>query len=930
MMAAGALAQAPLGEASESPGVESPAVESQAPENPWPESLAGFDLVAENEALALFLNEETVEFAVLHKESGRVWHSNPHDRQRKETIAAGSNKAMLNAQLVLTYYLTNRQYQMDSYNDAVVHGQYQIHRIPGGFRIDFDFGKRWQDAQYLPQIISEERFNELILSKIPDERDRKFLRDLYILFELEEGYVDPDGISVLGVDMDALLGDYGVKVHDSLRASDKRRLFQEYLNLVREGQRYTTLGDVKPEDITGLYDTPTLMLRWSIREWDRQDAIALVKQTGYTPEDAAVDHERYGVAPPYPDLRAFSASLEVLLDGDTLLVRIPGDSITFPDRVYDPANDRTVTYPLTAISLLPYFGAADAESDGYLFIPDGTGALIYANNGKTTAQPYNRRVYGTDYAMQPVPELSTVEMEQIHLPVFGIKDNDQAFLAVIEQGDAIARIEAVVHGMRDSFNRVWASFDVMPQVRVHLEAAGELIGLRQLFINMYQSRLYHGDVVVRYMFLTGEEANYSGMARRYQDYLVDRYGLARLEPRDTLPLVLDVVAGIDRIQPVFGVPTNVVVPMTTYAQAEEIIRDLTASGIRALEFRLLGWLKGGINHVFPDAVRLEPKIGAASDLSRLAASLEALGGGLYPSVDFTVVHRDRLTDSFIGFRHASRFLNRKQAYVNQHNIATLQPDDSKRRALVSPAQYDRIIDGFARGYSRLGIGGLSLGDLGRRLVSDFRLNPTNLVDRQQALGIVTQELQRLKELGLDLMIEGANAYALPYASYVVNAPWFSRGPEILDEPVPFYQMVLSGYIPHAAPPGNLTPQDRRVYMLKLLETGALPSFAVAYADSSLVKKSSFDHLYSLSYEAQKERILSLYHEIEGVHKNLWRQRILEHSCVDREVCATRYEDGSVVVVNYGHEGVVVEGVRVPPLGFAVIRETSRDEGGAQQ
>ena len=88
MMAAGALAQAPLGEAPESPGVESPAVESQAPENPWPESLAGFDLVAENEALALFLNEETVEFAVLHKESGRVWHSNPHDRQRKEIAFA--------------------------------------------------------------------------------------------------------------------------------------------------------------------------------------------------------------------------------------------------------------------------------------------------------------------------------------------------------------------------------------------------------------------------------------------------------------------------------------------------------------------------------------------------------------------------------------------------------------------------------------------------------------------------------------------------------------------------------------------------------------------------------------------------------------------------------------------------------------------------
>lgn len=892
-----------------------------------PERLAGFDLVAESDALALFLNEDTVEFAVLHKASGRVWHSNPYDRQRKETIAGGASKAMLNAQLILTYYLANRQYQMDSYNDAVAHGQYRINTIPGGFRIDFEFGKRWEDSQYLPLVISEERFNDLILSKIPDERDRKFLRDLYILFELEEGYVDSDSISVLGVDMDALLGGYGVKVHDQVRANDKRRLFQEYLNLVRDGKRYTTLGEIKAEDIAGLYDTPTLMLRWSIRQWDRDDAIALVKQTGYTPEDAAVDHERYSVAPPYPDLRTFRASLEVFLEGDTLVARIPGGSISFPDRVYDPAADKTVTYPLTAISLLPYFGASDSNSDGYLFIPDGSGALIYANNGKTTAQPYNRRVYGTDYAMQPTPEFSTVELAQIHLPVFGMKDNDQAFLAVIEKGDAIARIEATVYGMRDSFNRVWASFDVMPQVRVHLESAGELIGLRQLFINMYQSRLYQGDVVIRYMFLTGEDATYSGMARRYQSYLVERYGLTPLEPRTSLPLILDVIGGIDRIQPVFGVPSNVVVPLTTYAQAATIVQDLAASGVNTLELRMLGWLKGGINHIFPDTVQLESKIGNEVDLARLATSLQALGGALYPSVDFTVVHRDRFTDSFVGFLHASRFLNRNQAYLNQHNPATLQPDPAERRALLSPAQYARVIEKFARGYARLGVQGLSLGDLGRRLVSDFRLNPDRLIDRQQALTIVTQELARLQQLGLKLMIDGANAYALPYASYVVNAPWFSRGPEILDQPVPFYQMVLSGYIPHVAPPGNLTPLERRAYMLKLLETGALPSFAVGYADGSLVKKSSFDDLYSISYEAQKERILSLYQEIQGVHTNLWWQRIVDHSCLTREICATRYEDGAVLLVNYGREGVLIDGVRVPPMGYAVIHESSRGEGG---
>lgn len=880
------------------------------------ESLQGFELVTQNEALALYLNEKSVEFAVVHLESGRVWHSNPHDRDRRETLAGGANKRMLNSQLTLTYFAANRQFQMDSYNDAIAHDQYQITRIPGGFRIDYQLGRRWQDHHYLPIMISEERFNELILSKIPSSRDQRFLRDLYILFELEEGYVDSDSFSILGVDLDALLGDYGLKVHDQLRASDKRRLFQEYLVQIRDAKGYLGLGNVTTEDISGLFGTKALMLRWNVREWDKEDAIELIKEAGYTPEDAVLDHEQFSIAPPYPDLRNFSVSVEYVLEGDTLVARIPADSISYPYQVTDPATGEVVTYPLASISLLNYFGAAYTDSEGYILVPDGSGALIYTNNGKTEASPYNRRVYGTDYAQQPLQEFTTVELGQIHLPVFGLKDNDQAFLAVIEEGDAMARIEATVAGMRDLYNKVWASFDVIPQVRVFLEAEGELIHLRRLSLNMYQARLYEGEIVVRYHFLTGDDATYAGMARRYQEYLVQRHGLSRLGQNREMPLVLDVVGGIDRIRPVFGVPSNVVEPLTTYDQAEAIVEDLINAGVDTLEVRYFGWLRGGMNHVFPDRVRLEPSIGAKTRLTQLGATLKERGVGLYPSVDFTVVHRDRLTDGFVSFLHASRFLNRNQAFVNWHNLATLQPDPSRRRPLVSPAQYDRMVSGFLGDFSQLGVGGLALGDLGKRLVSDFRLDVNKLVDRQQALRIATEQMRRMKDQGLELIIDGANAYALPYATFVVNSPWYSRGTPVLDQAIPFYQMVVSGYIGHASPAANLLPQDRQRYVLKLLESGALPAFAVAHAEGSLVKKSSFDHLYSLSYEANRGDILSLYHEARALLGDLWHTRIVDHSCIDKVVCTTTYENGIEVVVNYGDESFEIDGIRVPPLGYA--------------
>lgn len=879
------------------------------------EGLEGFELVAETDSLALYLNEETVEFAVEHRESGRVWRSNPYDRDRRETVAGGTNKRMLNAQLTLTYYAANRQFVLDSYNDSVAHGQYEIHRIPGGFRIDFEFGRRWQDQQYLPIMISEDRFEELILSKIPNNRDRDFVRGLYILFELEEGYVDSDSFSILGVDLDALWGDYGLRVHESLRAADKRRLFQEYLVQIRDAKGYLGLGDVTREDISGLFGTRALMLRWNAREWDKEDAIELIKQAGYTPDDAVIDHEQFGIAPPYPNLRNFSVSVEFVLDGDTFVARIPTDRIRYPHQVTDPATGEVVTYPLTSIGLLNYFGAAYTDSEGYMLIPDGTGALIYNNNGKADATPYNRRVYGTDFAQQPIPEFSTVQLGQIHLPVYGLKDGDQAFLAVIEEGDAMARIEATVAGMRDSYNKVWASFEYIPQVRVFLDAEGELIHLRRLSLNMYQSRPYEGDIAVRYHFLTGDDATYAGMARRYREHLVEKHGLARLSQGQQMPLVLDIVGGIDKIRPVFGVPSNVVEPLTTYDQTAEIVDDLLAAGVDALEVRFLGWLRGGMNHVFPNRVRLEPKIGDRGALARLASRLEAQGVGFYPSVDFTVVHRDRMNDGFVSFTHASRFLNRNQAFLNTHNLATLQPDPARRRPILSPSQYERVVGGFLQDFAGLRLGGLALGDLGKTLVSDFRLDVRRVVDRQQAQQITVDQLRRMREQGLELAIDGANAYALPYAKYVVNAPWHSRGPAVLDRPIPFYQMAISGYIAHASPPANLLPQDWRGYVLKLLEVGALPAFAVSHADGSQVKKSSFDDLYSLSYEANRDGILSVYEEVQAILGDLWRTPIVDHFCIDRLVCVTTFENGDAVAVNYSDESYEIDGVTAPPMGY---------------
>ena len=63
---------------------------------------------------------------------------------------------------------------------------------------------------------------------------------------------------------------------------------------------------------------------------------------------------------------------------------------------------------ILTINLLPGFSAASAQDTGYIFVPDGCGALINFNSGKEFNE-YNKLVYGGELAM-PTEDHHTDEL----------------------------------------------------------------------------------------------------------------------------------------------------------------------------------------------------------------------------------------------------------------------------------------------------------------------------------------------------------------------------------------------------------------------------------------------------------------------------------------------------------------------------------------
>jgi hypothetical protein len=143
----------------------------------------------------------------------------------------------------------------------------------------------------------------------------------------------------------------------------------------------------------------------------------------------------------------FRIPLEITLGEDYLQASVP--ILDIEEESINKVN---------SIAVLPNFGAGGASDQGYMLVPDGSGALIHFNNGKGRYQSYGEPIYGSD----PVANVTALRerKESIRLPVFGIKNGNSALLGVVVSGDSIGTIRASVSGGRTSYSSVYVDFGI--------------------------------------------------------------------------------------------------------------------------------------------------------------------------------------------------------------------------------------------------------------------------------------------------------------------------------------------------------------------------------------------------------------------------------------------------------------------------------------
>ena len=567
----------------------------------------------------------------------------------------------------------------------------------------------------------------------------------------------------------------------------------------------------------------------------------------------------------------FEITLKYELDEESLIVSVPMSDVVYNEKI-----------PPLRISVLPHFGAALNSEQGYLFVPDGSGAIIEFDDDKYSSINYYTNVYGNDKVLNVTERPQ--QTAQTALPVFGIHKGGSSVLAIIEDGDAIAAVNAARAGAYSSFNEVYASFTAFASESI---SVGSITNTKSVGT---QSDCYQGTLRVKYVFLSAEDSGYDGMASYYREYLAATGQLTKSD-RAAAGLNLELLGAADKLKSVLGIKYTGTETLTSAGEAVDILKELSDKGVSGINLKYTGWFNGGLKQELPVKIKISSAIGGKKEFLALAEYTDANNIGFYPSVEILTAVTG--SSGFNRFDSVSRQIDQKDAKEYVYDLVTGEEDGY--RYIISPSALPEIFGKFTDAYSGLSVNGLCISDIGKCVFADYTKNEN--IDRVTAANIYRQLLNGIDETYDAVMTTGGNLYSASYSDIILEAPFESSGFNITDRSVPFYQIVYHGSLSYSGEPLN-TAYDYDYPLLKSIEYGGTPYFQLMAADGSVIKNTDYSIYCSSSYEVWKEQVAEAYSMSEDALKDVKNAYITGHEMLSEGVFRTEYENDVSVYVNY--------------------------------
>ncbi len=811
----------------------------------------------DNGEYSLYCDPNTAIVAYRKNATNEIMFTTPWDMTKEVSQVASIRNEMM-SQILLTYTDSqNKVKPLNSYEHAVLKGQYSVSPIRNGVRVEYAMGDI--TARILvPMVIEYTAFYEKIW------------------FPMQDYLTRPEA------------------------TSEEARVWSRFQAFYQEKLYATETNSAKKEAIAKAYPVCEkknidLMVYSSgtpsIKELRMVEGWILKYCPTYNFEEMDTDYELVEYEEDATSPPVFRVALEYTIDENGLSVNLPANGLRYDESAYR----------ITELKVLPFMGAsykgnpntdAPKESyEGYSFIPDGSGALY----DLTTAVGSGYRVYGEDYAL--FGKISGLHNEVMRMPVFGQalthtavngKVTKSGFLAIIEEGASLATI-SLLHGTR-FFSTVVPSFITRPG---DTSKSGTW--------DVYASRRYTDDYKIRYIILSDDtkaaeaglnnyyECSWMGMAYAYRDYLdQSSEGFNRLtstDVKDSIPLYIETFGCVDTVKKVMSIPVTTSVALTSFKDIEDMYSYLAGEKITNVNFKMTGYANGGMYSDVPYKLKWEKSVGGKSGFKELLETAKREGFGLYPDFDFVYSTRSDAGSHVNMKKHAARTIENRYTTKRVYSV-TQQTLISYFQMVMSPATYSHFYEKLEKRYSKYDASGISLSSFGNAINSDYDETEGKTTLREEALNLTAKALAYFKDKDYDIMVDGGNAFTWAYADHILDVPLDSSRYAAEMRTVPFMGVVLHGYVQFTGTAFNLEG-NLRYAMLKAMENGASIYFVLSYANTELLKEDILlSQNYSVRYDIWKSRLVEIYQELNSVLADVQDKLIIGHKDLD----ATRVPD----------------------------------------
>lgn len=560
---------------------------------------------------------------------------------------------------------------------------------------------------------------------------------------------------------------------------------------------------------------------------------------------------------------------------------------------------------LNEITLLPYFGVAGTESDGYLFVPDGSGSLIRLNNGKVDAPIYKKPIYGEDPTLETAIQSS--RQETIRIPVFGMKRDNGAFAAIVSDGDGLAYVQATVSGGKTALNSVCVSGIYRVASLVYMFESGS--GSRNVLYNAEDPTAAQ-SLTVRYTFLSGDTADYSGMAKVYRDYLRSN-GLSASSK--TPPMVHVDLYGEVAIQKSFlGLQYKGQNTLTAFHDAEEILDSLHDEGVKNISLAYRQYGNDFLDGKAEVSLHMGSALGGSKGWKQLVEAAQGKGDNV--SLHANIVSLEKSGNGASQFFDTAKNINLGTAEIAPRlyhsNAAT---SATQPYYLIAPMYYEQLIQRLNEACENKGINDLYFTETAQTLISDYNIGG---IQRQKTIDVLKALFDDLSGKR-DITMSEPNAYLFPYVSLITDLPISSSRHILFDEDIPFLQLVLKGLVPYTATALNES-SDCALTFLRQVETMSGVRFEFIGGDASLLLRTDMIHEYALSYEAWKQEAVQYSLAMEAVQQTVAGAQMTEHVSKDG-LAVTQYDNGVTVYVNYTESSVEADLIVIEPQSYVIVR-----------